>query len=828
MKSIAEAKSCMETSSITSTRDEVIGNLLIACDRLKNSNQSKDEICEQIKNGIQNEDAIHRELVERLEHQLRQKVMEVQLAWTERDAILLREQVLQSQLQASLLHSQSTDKPAPTNARIDLHTDDIPDELVGHKLTLLQDYHRLTNEVNELNRRLNLQRIYAENVERKRAESENKNIELFKVLDESSTEIMKEKMLLEQLKIQVTDLTKDKSRCLENLQSLRMQNENLTDNNKELTTKIERLTSNLEQKTLRLSETQMKLGKSERALKDSVKVCGDLGLKLRQNENLLNLKESEIKTLTKEHGTMMKAREALERKLMDMDASKALLNSDVLEMKNLIHTYEKEQEATQRAIRMTEKQVESIAHERDALHRNLQRADAINDEQRREIKLREQGALVLQNEINAHLLIIQEQQKLCAAVEKERNRYAAESRLNAKRLQSQQIELEIKMARIDELIDALTITNRKLANVQKQLDDVSAERTSIKRELALTTEDRELIRYKLSIATNQCAQLTEETSRKEQALHAANKNINNLKTDIVALKADAHRLTARINALKVELKEGKFENEKLHKTLSEDEKQFIELLKTLEALERDKDLVGSQLVRRNNEIALLNEKIQINQMAIDRGEREFNIRLENIRLLKIKIGNVRQENDLLKRTIENTADMRLENLRLNRVLLQERMEKKALEEEMTRPINIHRWRQLGGSDPDHMQLITANQTLQRKLIKKSTQMAVQSHYMEIQTAEQIACDTRIRNSTNDLKRKLSMTTHRMNTRTLLLKMTTAECKAHEIDAQLMQRRMISLERNVAKLQQSSLETQMNNSKLKSIINSFYESSSLSE
>lgn len=45
----------------------------------------------------------------------------------------------------------------------------------------------------------------------------------------------------------------------------------------------------------------------------------------------------------------------------------------------------------------------------------------------------------------------------------------------------------------------------------------------------------------------------------------------------------------------------------------------MQLKKTLDNTQNEKDLIGTQMVRRNDEIGLLNEKMQIVQMALDRG-----------------------------------------------------------------------------------------------------------------------------------------------------------------------------------------------------------------
>lgn len=95
------------------------------------------------------------------------------------------------------------------------------------------------------------------------------------------------------------------------------------------------------------------------------------------------------------------------------------------------------------------------------------------------------------------------------------------------------------------------------------------------------------------------------------------------------------------------------------------------------------------------------------------GERHYVERLEDIRLLKIEIKNLRHKNRLLTQGLCNTIDMRQEVLQLHRELNQERVKSRALEDELSTPLNIHRWRKLSGKDPEKMDLIVKIQTLQK-------------------------------------------------------------------------------------------------------------------
>lgn len=114
------------------------------------------------------------------------------------------------------------------------------------------------------------------------------------------------------------------------------------------------------------------------------------------------------------------------------------------------------------------------------------------------------------------------------------------------------------------------------------------------------------------------------------------------------------------------------------------------LKKQLDNLISEKELVTTQITRKCEEIELLNQKINMMQLALDRSNSQYNDRLEDIKFLKIEIKNLRSQRNLLARGSANTADMRQEVLQLNRVLIQERVRARALENEMTTPMNVHR------------------------------------------------------------------------------------------------------------------------------------------
>lgn len=72
----------------------------------------------------------------------------------------------------------------------------------------------------------------------------------------------------------------------------------------------------------------------------------------------------------------------------------------------------------------------------------------------------------------------------------------------------------------------------------------------------------------------------------------------------------------------------------------------------------ERDILGSQLVRRNDELALLYEKIKIQQSVLNKGETQYNQRVEDMRILKLEIKKLRREKGILARSVANVEELR--------------------------------------------------------------------------------------------------------------------------------------------------------------------------
>merc|ERR1712187_753364 len=85
------------------------------------------------------------------------------------------------------------------------------------------------------------------------------------------------------------------------------------------------------------------------------------------------------------------------------------------------------------------------------------------------------------------------------------------------------------------------------------------------------------------------------------------------------------------------------EIKKLESTIQEAEVERQNQRKEFEAVTSERNILGTQLIRRNEELTLLYEKIKIQESTLKKGEIQFKGRLEEIRRQRENIADLRTD-----------------------------------------------------------------------------------------------------------------------------------------------------------------------------------------
>jgi chromosome segregation ATPase len=272
--------------------------------------------------------------------------------------------------------------------------------------------------------------------------------------------------------------------------------------------------------------------------------------------------------------------------------------------------------------------------------------------------------------------------------------------------------------------------NESIKQLKEEVDDKKKDVEKIKEELEET--GRQVLHCKLE--NNMTMKHLKEARADYQRSHEKEMDIKvrlvqnqsqleDTNQKLACKIAECLELLKRVKQLEKKYREVKRDLERTQDTLKmcrsevkslNHENAILKADKTL----RERDIIANQMYRKSDENSLLENQVSGLKMTIDRGNSMYNERLEDIRILKLEILDLRSQSNMLKRALENTVDMRHEVLQLHRKLNQEKTRAKALEQEMLTPMNVHRWRKLNRRDPGRMELIKKCQRLQKNALNQ--------------------------------------------------------------------------------------------------------------
>ena len=144
----------------------------------------------------------------------------------------------------------------------------------------------------------------------------------------------------------------------------------------------------------------------------------------------------------------------------------------------------------------------------------------------------------------------------------------------------------------------------------------------------------------------------------EEALKNQLREQEFLSRDKTALNQELKKHTTEMASIKKHIDSQEAEYRKLLKVIAEADQERLRQKKELDQVISERDILGTQLVRRNDMLALLYEKIRVQQSILNRGEAQYMQRLEDIRVLKLEIRKRRCEKALLQRNVGDANEMR--------------------------------------------------------------------------------------------------------------------------------------------------------------------------
>ncbi|XP_071828537.1 cilia- and flagella-associated protein 58-like [Apostichopus japonicus] len=647
---------------------------------------------------------------------------EIEKAWKMVDASQEKEQRARETIQSLKLEIFNLSKLVEQGAGLSMGQEHSVNELLKAKEDLTKERDEKLEEIAKLRENLSEAGQKQQMAEKDRDEAATKIAEMSQDIQVRSNEAQREQRRKEKLDRELKQSKNELEQKTNEVKSMGSQCQRYKDD-------IDKLENQLKEQKILFERTQRdtdilntRLTKLQQDYDQQLVNCDSLAQENQQKFNDLKSKEDEINQLKQDTLRLTKMRETIQRKLRTVEDQKGDTEQQKETLKSQIIALEREIESSKKQAEMDRKAIDDLVRERDILNKNLLKAASATQKQLNLVKLHEQSKKNLEQEIANYKEEAQKQRKIIYQLEKERDRYINEaSDLTQKVLQHME-DVKVREMQIFDYKKKIAEAETKLKQQQNLYEAVRSDRNLYSKNLIESQDEITEMKRKLKIMNHQIDQLKEEITAKEAALVKEHLDHQRVEKEKDALKAELQRMKQQAVESKAYIEAQEAEERKLLKIISEADAERLRQKKELDQVINERDILGTQLVRRNDELALLYEKIKIQQSTLSKGELQYRQRLEDIRLLKLEIKKLRREKNILNKNVANVDDLKREVYHLQRELLRERTRCKALEEELENPMNIHRWRKLEGSDPSTYEMIQKIQTLQRRLIQKTEEV----------------------------------------------------------------------------------------------------------
>ncbi|EFN63810.1 Coiled-coil domain-containing protein 147 [Camponotus floridanus] len=590
------------------------------------------------------------------------------------------------------------------------------------KENLLKEKERLVSEIETMRQRQKNMSAYAEELEKRNSEIDQRMNEMQETLGMQLNEISREKRIRERAEAETRQLEEEIAAKKSELEIANASIEAGVSNvarleslAKEQRTAGEKMQKEIGKLMLKRLNLQTDLDNANVEMDKLEKEVADKDKQLRDVKNELNR--------TKESTAKYKhEKDLMDKRLLKAETERAKVERELKQALIDVQNTEREAQICRKEQLDDKQRVETLLREKNMIARSRETAQERIKRLNHELVLCGHARTKVEHELDTLTQSIDDVKKQMETVEKERDKYSLAIQGLKQQMEGHVSEAKLRQAEIFDYKKRLAEAETRYRQQQSLFEAVRAERNLYSKSLVEAQEEVRDLKSKLKITSQQIEQLREDIATKEASLIKEEFLLGRIEKEKEDLKVDLRASRVEISGLRREIEESKQEEKRLRQAIQQADIDIGRRKKDIDNVMNERDILGTQLVRRNDELTLQYSRIKILNTTLQRGETHYNQQLEDIRLLKFEVKRLWTEKTLLTKYIANISNLRQEAFHLNRDLARERLKVTALEEEIQTPLNIHRWRKLQGTDPTTFEMIKKVQILQKRILKISSDM----------------------------------------------------------------------------------------------------------
>lgn len=430
--------------------------------------------------------------------------------------------------------------------------------------------------------------------------------------------------------------------------------------------------------------------------------------------------EQEIKHIKKDIAAKNELREVAAEKVSEVDKQKTEAENKVEQLtKSISSIRDSDMGMVNKEIENLEKQSSQLRQELDILRKKHIGSEKTTKAVSDLIILNKNGKINLGLEIRILEEEIEHHKHSIRLLLAEKEKYEHDAEVANQQYYTCLEELKLQEMQIHELNKKITSDQMKLKQKQSLYESVRSDRNLFSKQLLDAQDEIQTLKRKFRSMNQQIDQMKEDISSKDHAIvkehflhHSVDKERELLKNELTKIRKQVQASEGIIENQRVEIL-------KLQRIIDEADQERQRQRNELSSVISERNLLTNQLMKRNEELNEMYEKIKTQRGDLKVGERNYLKYCEQLLELQVKIRDlVAVHNDTIV-GISNYDELKFKNVQLEKEILKEETKSRALMDELEVPMNVHRWRILESSDPKRFDKILQIQSLQKQLVSMS-------------------------------------------------------------------------------------------------------------
>lgn len=280
-------------------------------------------------------------------------------------------------------------------------------------------------------------------------------------------------------------------------------------------------------------------------------------------------------------------------------------------------------------------------------------------------------------------------------------------------------ELKLQDLQVAELNKKIISDQARLRQKQSLYESVRSDRNLYSKQLIDSQDEIVDLRRKFRSMNHHIDQMKEEISAKDNLIVKEHFLHHSVEKERELLKNELTKIRKQVQSSEVIIENQRVEVMKLQRIIEEADQEASRQKNELATVLSERNLLTSQLVKRNSELSEMYQKVKIQRNNLRLGERNYNQFYVQMKEWRDELREIVFDHNDTMLKLSKIVELRHKEVQLERKLRKERVKSRALLDELDKPMNVHRWRMLESSDPKRYAKVLQVHSLQKHFVEMS-------------------------------------------------------------------------------------------------------------